>query len=115
MIFFTVIAVRTSSMIHLSSVGRVFYALSYPADGGSTFLRNVGEHLPDYLALNPKESVLRSHRRKNLKPHTVILSGEALLPTCLPTEGGSTFFRNVGKHVLDYTVSHPKRQYSFII
>jgi hypothetical protein len=27
-----------------------------------------------------------------------------------PEDGGSRFLRNIGEHLLDYTVSHPRRQ-----
>jgi hypothetical protein len=32
-----------------------------------------------------------------------------------PKDGDSTFLRNVRKHLEDYTMSHPRRQYFFII
>jgi hypothetical protein len=102
-------------MIHLSSVGRLLYALFYFEDGGITFLRNVSKHIPGYLASHPKRYYFSESSSNEPQTSHGYLPGEALLPTYLPTEGGSTFLRNVGKHVLDHTVSHPKRLYSFII
>jgi hypothetical protein len=53
-VVFFIVAVRTSSTIHFSSVERLLDALFYSEGGGSTFLRNVGKHLPDYLVSNAK-------------------------------------------------------------
>jgi hypothetical protein len=44
-----------------------------PDDGGSKDLWNVGNLLPDYTALHPEDSHLRTHRRENLKSYYVIL------------------------------------------
>jgi hypothetical protein len=73
-------------MINVSSVVRLLYALFYSEDGGNETSVNIYRTT---WRQNPKDSALRNHRHMNLKPHTVILSGEALLHTCLPTEGAA--------------------------
>jgi hypothetical protein len=44
----------------------VAHGFFYSEDGGDMFLRNVGSH-KIYTALHPKDGILRSHRRENLK------------------------------------------------
>jgi hypothetical protein len=40
----------------------------YPENGGDTFLRNIGSHTI-YMAPHPKDSILHSYRRENLKSY----------------------------------------------
>jgi hypothetical protein len=43
-------------------------------DGGDTILRNVGSH-KNYKAPHPRDGILHSHRRKNLKSYILRRSG----------------------------------------
>jgi hypothetical protein len=54
-------------------------------DGGSKDLWNVGILLPDYTALQPRRSHLRTHRRENLKSYFPRLTSS---PNTFPTNVG---------------------------
>jgi hypothetical protein len=83
-VFFIVRAIRTSKSSIIILFGEsalrktllascLFVWIFYPEEGGRIFLRYIGEIVP-YYTVSPQYSTLHSHRCKNLKSNTVVLT-----------------------------------------
>jgi hypothetical protein len=72
-------------------------------DGGSAYLWNIGEHLPDYTASHFSSTC---HITTPTSDCCLVLPGYLLYLLFDSEDGGSAYLWNIGEHLPDYTASH---------